>query len=248
MWVDTHCHLDDDKVDIAEAAAGAEQAGVAKMVTIGCAKDEWQSAIELTEGHQNMWAALGVHPHEAKDGIGGLKEVLDHDRVVAVGECGLDYYYDHSDRSVQREAFAKQIVLAHELELPLVIHTRDAWDETFEILRSEGVPPRLVFHCFSGGVKEAELCLELGAFLSFSGIVTFPSAANDVAVAAKVVPEDRFVLETDAPYLAPVPLRGQTNLPHNVPVTGAFIANLRGVAVEHIASTTTKNAEIFFGI
>ncbi len=152
--------------------------------------------------------------------------------VVAVGEAGLDYYYEHSPRDVQRQAFAQQVQLAHQLGLPLIIHSRDAWDDTFDVLTAEGTPEHTVFHCFTGGAAEARRCLELGAFVSFSGIVTFKSA-TDVQEAASLVPLDRMLIETDAPYLAPIPHRGKPNQPAYVALTAQFIADLRDDTDRH---------------
>jgi TatD DNase family protein len=166
-------------------------------------------------------------------------------RVVAIGECGLDYYYEHSDRPAQREAFAQQIQLAHEHGLTLVIHSRDAWDETLEILDAEGVPPQTIMHCFSGGPDEARRCVERGIYLSFSGIVTFKNA-QDLRDAALFCPEDRLLIETDSPYLAPVPHRGRDNEPALVAVVGTAIAKLRGVDPEALAALTSANARAAF--
>ena len=166
-------------------------------------------------------------------------------RPVAVGECGLDYHYDHSPRGVQREAFAAQVALANRLALPLVIHTREAWDDTFDILDAEGVPARTIFHCFTGGPDEARRCLDLGGHLSFSGIVTFPSA-DDLRAAATLCPLDRLLVETDSPYLAPVPLRGRRNEPANVAVVGAAVAEARGTTTENVAAATLSNARVAF--
>ena len=166
-------------------------------------------------------------------------------RVVAIGEAGLDYYYDHSPRDVQRIAFAEQIQLAHQLDLPLIIHTRDAWDETFDILRGEAAPKQIIFHCFTGGPDEAQRALDIGAFLSFSGIVTFPSA-SDVADACVICPTDRILVETDSPYLSPVPLRGRTNQPANVAVVGHHVAKLKGLDPTEFAILTSANARIAF--
>ena len=162
-----------------------------------------------------------------------------------MGEAGLDYYYEHSPREAQRAAFADQIQIAHQRNLPLVIHTRDAWDETFDILRAESVPERVIFHCFTGGPDEARRCLELGAFLSFSGIVTFKNATG-VAEAARMCPNDRVLVETDSPYLAPVPHRGRTNQPAHVADVGRFVADLRNSAVDEFAALTSANARIAF--
>jgi TatD DNase family protein len=188
-----------------------------------------------------------VHPHEAKDGVNGLAELLAAPEVVAVGECGLDYYYDHSPRDVQWEVFAAQIRLSHELGLPLVIHTREAWDDTFAVLDEERVPDRTVFHCFSGGIREARRALDTGAFLSFAGVLTFPSA-GDIREAVGICPLERLLVETDSPYLAPVPHRGKPNRPGLVPVVGAAVAEIKGLAPEAVAEATWKTAETVFGL
>jgi TatD DNase family protein len=189
-----------------------------------------------------VWATAGVHPHDAKDGLDGLDSLLDAPGVVAVGECGLDYHYDHSPRDVQRAVFAAQVALANARGLPLVVHTREAWDDTFDILRGEGVSERVVFHCFTGGPDEARRCLDLGGHLSFSGIVTFPSAA-EVREAAVLCPSDRLLVETDSPYLAPVPHRGRPNRPALVVVVGESLAATRGETAEQVADLTWTNAE-----
>jgi TatD DNase family protein len=192
-----------------------------------------------------VWATVGLHPHEARHGVDTITDLLDAPRVVAVGECGLDYHYDYSPRPAQREAFAIQIGLAHERGLPLVIHTREAWPDTFSVLDAEGVPARIIFHCFTGGPDEARACLERGAFLSFSGIVTFKTA-DDVRAAALLCPDDRLLVETDAPYLAPVPHRGGRNEPAFVGLVGSALAELRGAIVEDLARKTTHNAGVAF--
>jgi len=177
--------------------------------------------------------------------VADLSDGLDGARPTAVGECGLDYHYDHSPRPVQRDVFAAQIAIAHERELPLVIHTREAWAETFEILDAEGVPGNTVFHCFTGGPDEARQCVERGAFVSFSGIVTFPGAP-EVAAAAAVVPLHHVLVETDSPYLAPVPHRGRRNQPAWVVDVGRRIAELRGLDVEEVRVATAANAHRAF--
>ena len=178
-------------------------------------------------------------------GVESIVPLLDADRVVAVGECGLDYHYDHSPREVQRQAFAAQVALAHERGLPLVIHTREAWDDTFAVLAVEGVPGHTIFHCFTGGADEARRALDVGAFLSFSGIITFPSA-DDVRAAAALCPADRILVETDSPYLAPVPHRGQRNQPAFVPFVGARVAEVRRVNVSQVEHDTEVNARVAF--
>jgi TatD DNase family protein len=166
---------------------------------------------------------------------------------VAIGECGLDYHYDLSPRPQQREAFAAQVELALRHRLALVVHTREAWDETFDILASVGVPPGTIFHCFTGGAGEARRALDLGAWLSFSGIVTFKNA-GDVRAAAALCPLERLLVETDSPYLAPVPFRGQQNSPRLVPVVGAAVAAVKGIDVAEVEAASWANAETAFGL
>ena len=245
VWVDSHCHLTMDLCDADVVAA--REAGVAAVITIGVDVADSRKAIAVAGRHRDVRAAAGVHPHEASGGTDGLADLLDHDDVVAVGETGLDYHYDHSPRPDQRRAFARQIALAHETGLTLVVHSRSAWDDTFAILASEGVPERTVFHCFTGGVPEAELALELGGYLSFSGIVSFPKAP-EVREAAARCHRDRLLVETDAPFLAPVPLRGRPNSPANVPWVGAAVAQARSTTPESVAMVTTANACRAFGL
>ncbi|MBM3742193.1 MAG: TatD family deoxyribonuclease [Actinobacteria bacterium] len=246
-WVDTHCHVtyEDIPGGAESALVAARQAGVRRMITIGTDLKTSNAAIDLANAHDDVWATVGLHPHDAKNGLDGLHELFAKPRVVAVGECGLDYYYDHSDRAVQREIFAEQITLANRLSLPLVIHTREAWDETFDVLKSCGVPERTIFHCFTGSPVEAKKCLDLGAYLSFSGIVTFKNA-DEIRAAAKICDAEKMLVETDSPFLAPVPHRGKSNQPAFLVEVGACLADVRGVGVEEIASQTTRNATIAF--
>ena len=242
-WIDDHCHLEREPARADEQVAAAAAAGVARLITVGCDVAQSADYIDAARRHPGVvWATAGVHPHDARHGLGGLEALLAESEVVAVGECGLDFHYDHSPRDVQREVFAAQIRLAHAHDLALVIHTREAWPATFEILEAEGVPERTVFHCFSGGPDEARRCLDLGAVLSFSGIVTFPSA-TDLHAAATLCPLDRLLVETDSPYLAPVPHRGERNRPAWVPVVGAAIAALQGVDPADVAEATWGTAE-----
>ena len=249
-WTDNHCHLhfrDADGAAVSAAVEAARAVGVERMITVGCDVEDSISAIAVARAHAGVLATVGVHPHEADGGVDGLEGLLHGPKVVAVGECGLDYHYDHSARPAQRAVFAAQIALAHAHDLALVIHTREAWDETFDILASEGVPARTVFHCFSGGPGEARRALDVGAYLSFSGIVTFPSAA-DLREAAALCPLDRALVETDSPYLAPVPHRGERNRPALVPVVGAGVADAMGRAVDEVAEATWANASVLYGL
>ena len=246
-WTDNHCHLHDERIPGGAAAAvqAARDAGVGTMITVGCDTATSLAAIAVADRFDDVWATVGLHPHDATNGVATIADLFDHPKVVAVGECGLDYYYDHSPRDVQRVAFVEQIRLAHELELPLVIHTRDAWADTFDVLAAEGVPAQTIFHCFTGGPDEATACLELGAFLSFSGIVTFKSA-TDLQAAARICPLERMMVETDSPYLAPIPHRGRPNQPANVALVGAFIADLLDVSVDTVATATSQAACLAF--
>ncbi|MFT5269276.1 MAG: TatD DNase family protein [Acidimicrobiales bacterium] len=236
-WIDNHCHLGEDA---AEAIAAANQAGVRKLIDVGCDLVTSQACVEHAAAFEQVFATVGLHPHEAQHGIDGLEALLDNPKVIAVGECGLDYHYDYSPRDAQHSMFAAQIELAHRHELPLVIHTREAWEETFEILDAEGVPAHTIFHCFTGGPAEAAECLQRKAWLSFSGIVSFKSA-TDVQQAAVLCPIDKLLVETDSPYLAPVPHRGKSNQPAWVSVVGQAVATLRNESVTDIARATWGN-------
>jgi len=246
VWCDSHCHLQYESVP-ADAIERAVAAGVGRMVCIGTDAEQSAAAIAIARSHPDrVWATVGLHPHDAKHQVDGIIPLLDGPEVVAVGECGLDYHYDHSPRPVQRDAFAAQIDLAAERGLALVVHTREAWDETFDILAA-GPAVRTVFHCFSGGVDEARRALDLGAWLSFSGIVTFKTA-GDVRAAAALAPLDRILVETDSPYLTPVPHRGRPNEPAHVAIVGAAVAAARGVAVQAIEDATWSNVQDVFTV
>jgi TatD DNase family protein len=247
-WVDSHCHL--PEAEASDLVDEARAAGVGTMITVGCDRATSLEALALADRFPNVHATVGLHPHEAKHGVESIRDLFDRDdgaRPVAVGECGLDFHYDHSPRDDQRAAFAEQIRLAHQLDLPLVIHTREAWDDTFAILDGEGVPSRTIFHCFTGGPDEAARCLDRGAYVSFSGIATFPGA-QDVRDAASLVPLARTLVETDSPYLAPVPNRGQRNRPAWVPLVGERLADVHGVAVEVVRDATAAAAATAFGL
>jgi len=244
-WTDDHCHLDlgaDGGTGAGEQVREARAAGVERLVTVGTDLAGSRDAVALARAHPGVWATAGVHPHEASQGIDGIEDLLAEPEVVAVGECGLDYHYDHSPRATQREVFAAQVALAHAHGLALVVHTREAWDDTFAVLEAEGLPERTVVHCFTGGPTEARRCLDLGAHLSFSGIVTF-KGAPEVREAAALCPLDRLLVETDSPYLAPVPHRGRPNRPALVSLVGAAVAAARGVAAAVVADATWGNAE-----
>ncbi len=241
-YVDTHCHLDDRRGDDLDTVLhAARAAGVGTMITVGCDLDTSRAALAIAARQSGVAATVGVHPHEARHGLDGIAALLDSPDVVAVGECGLDYHYDHSPRDVQRAVFAEQVALAAERSLPLVIHTREAWADTFDVLDAHPAPPSVVFHCFTGGADEARQCLDRGGYLSFSGIVTFRSA-TDVHAAARLCPADRLLAETDSPYLAPVPHRGRPNQPAYVTHVVAALAGLRNQAVTPVVDGIAATA------
>lgn len=247
VWVDSHCHVHDERIadGTSEAVAAAAAAGVTTLISVGCDRATSLAAIAAAQAYDGVFATVGLHPHDAANGVDTIADLLDTDGIVAVGECGLDYYYDHAPRSVQQAAFAEQIALANDRNLALVIHTRDAWDDTFAVLAETGIPPRTIFHCFTGGPHEARRALDIGALLSFSGIVTFKGAV-EVQAAAAICPLERLLVETDSPYLAPVPHRGKPNRPAWVPHVGQHIADLRDLPVAAVAAATTLNAQRVF--
>jgi len=248
MWADSHCHLPYEGLeDVAAHLDAARAAGVGRMVSVGTDVAQSAAAIDVARQHPDVWATVGLHPHDASDGLDGIEPLLGAPKVVGVGECGLDYHYDHSPRSAQQDVFGAQIRLAHSSGLALVIHTREAWEDTWAVLEAEGVPERTIFHCFTGGADEARRCLDLGAYLSFSGIVTFKTA-SDVREAATLCPLDRLLVETDSPFLAPVPHRGRTNTPAFVPLVGAAVAGVKGVAAEVVEAATWANTGTVFGL
>ena len=251
MLVDTHCHLDMLE-DLDGALARMRAAGVARAVTIGIDRVTSEWAARAARTHDEVWATVGLHPHDAKDRTDDVMEMLEHlaateAKVVGVGEAGLDYHYDNSPREQQRAVFSEQVALAARVGKALVIHTRDAWDDTFAILgEADSAPDRIVFHCFSGGPAEAARALDAGAYLSFAGVVTFKNA-QELREAAAATPLDRIVIETDAPFLTPVPHRGRPNEPSYVSHTAEAIAAIKGVGVDEVARATSENAARLFG-
>lgn len=248
--IDSHCHLDDEQFNADREAAieRALEAGVTTMVSIGTGDGppDLEAGIRLADEHDCMYATVGVHPHNAAkatpDIPARLRDLLRHPKVIALGEIGLDYHYDFSPRDVQRSVFVDQLAVARDAGKPIVIHTREAWDDTFAVLREHWAPSGLpgIMHCFSGGPDEARQSLEMGFYISFAGVVTYPKAVN-VHETAKLVPLDRLLVETDAPYLAPVPRRGKRNEPSFVVHTARRLAELRNVSLETIAIATTAN-------
>jgi len=244
VWTDSHCHVQWCEGGAHATIERARAAGVAAMVVVGTDADSSHAAIELAARHHDVRATVGLHPHDASkldDEWPRLLELARAPGVVAIGEAGFDLHYRHSEPDEQEAAFRAQIRLAKELDRALVIHSREAWDDTLRVLADEGPPARTVFHCFTGGPVEATACLELGAHLSFSGIVSF-KGADDVRAAAAVCPRGRLLVETDAPYLAPMPHRGRENEPALVSVVGAALAAAAGLPVHDVAAATVANA------
>lgn len=254
MLIDTHTHLDDPRYDDDRAAliARAQEAGVTTFITIGCDLATSRSAVALAHRHPSVYATVGVHPHEVKhiadEWYDELRRLAQHEKVVAYGEIGLDYHYNHSPPTLQRDRFREQVCLARELGLPVVIHTREAQDDTMAILKDErAADVGGVFHCFSGDASAAKEALNLGFFLSFSGVVTFQNATT-LRDIVKTVPLDRMLIETDCPYLTPVPYRGKRNEPAHVRLVADKIAELKALSLEEVGNITTRNARRLFRI
>ena len=253
MLIDSHCHLEYKGLveDQAGVLSRARAAGVGGFLNISTRQREWDQVIATAAREPDIWASVGIHPHEADDhadlGEGVLLAATEHPRVIAIGESGLDYYYDHSDRATQRALFRTHIAVARQTGLPLIIHTRDAEDDTAAIIAEEmkrGVFPALI-HCFTASADFGRKMLELGLTISISGIVTFKNA-KDLQEVSTSLPEDRILVETDAPFLAPVPHRGRPCEPAFVADTARFVAQLRGVEPEALAEQTTRNFATLF--
>lgn len=259
MFVDSHCHIDGPEYDAdrEEVIARARDAGVTTMLNVGTGDPHsgaFERAVALAEQHTEVYCAIGVHPHDAKLFDGAAEQRLidlakQSTRVVAWGEIGLDYHYDHSPREVQRDVFRRQLAIARELNLPVVIHSREADDDTIAILREEftGYSRAGVLHCFGGTLEMAEQAVKLGFFVSFAGNLTFKKA-DDLRAIAQKLPLDRLLVETDCPYLTPVPFRGKRNEPARVVETAKFLAELRDVTPEEVGRLTSENFARLFGV
>ena len=248
MLIDSHCHLDFPELagDEDGVLARARAAGVGGMLTIGTRLDQFERVRAIAERHDNVWCSVGVHPHEAKEEgqrtPDRLIEATRHPKVVGIGETGLDFFYEHSPRDDQTGSFRAHIAASRHTGLPLIVHTRDADQETIDILKDEagkGTFPGLI-HCFSSGAEVARHALALGFYISISGIVTF-KAAEDLRSVVRDIPLDRLLVETDAPYLAPIPKRGRTNEPAYVAHTAAKVAELKGIGIAELEAATTAN-------
>jgi TatD DNase family protein len=253
MLIDSHCHLNYEGLveDQPAVLARAREAGVTAFLNISTREREWAAVVATAEREPDVWASIGIHPHEADShpdlGASALLAAADHPRVIAIGETGLDYYYDKSDREVQRKLFRTHIAVARQTGLPLIVHTRDAEEDTAAILAEEmeqGAFPALI-HCFTASAGFGRAVLELGLTISLSGIVTFKNARELQAFAAEI-PADRVLVETDSPFLAPVPHRGRTCEPAFVRDTANFVAGLRGEPIERLAEQTTRNFYALF--
>ncbi len=259
IFVDSHCHIDGESFDADrdEIVQRAKDAGVKMMLTVGTGNPldgEIERAVRVAEDYENVFASIGVHPHDAKLYTDAaetrLIELAKNKKVVAWGEIGLDYFYDHSPREVQIAVFKRQIKVAKELNLPVIIHSREADDETVEILTAEykdNLERGGVMHCFGGSAQMAKAMLDVGFYISFAGNVTFKKAEN-LREVARIVPLEKLLIETDCPFLAPVPNRGKRNEPSFVVHTAKFLADFYGIELERLAEQTTRNFTDFFKI
>jgi len=253
--IDTHCHLTFEELagDIEAIIERSRVAGVTGWITVGTDTQQNRKVIELAERHENMYAAIGIHPHDAKNVTAGtiteLKKLAQNEKVVAIGETGLDFHYDFSPRQDQRRAFAQQLKIATELGLPVIIHCREAFDETMEILERFGRGVKsAVFHCFSGSADQAKIVLDHGFYISFTGVVTFKNAEG-VREAAKIVPLAKLMLETDCPYMSPEPMRRQKiNEPALMLHTAKCLAELKEMDLADFAEVVTATSKAFFGL
>jgi len=258
MFIDSHAHIDGTEFDAdrEEVIARAHAADVSTILNVGTGdphSDAFERAVELGRQHESIYTAIGTHPHDARlyDGAAEekIKNLINNDHVIAWGEIGLDFHYDNSPRDVQIEVFKRQLRAARECNLPVIIHTREAEAETIEILQSEydGAQRRGVFHCFSGSMDLAQRAIEIGFMISFSGIVTFKKA-DELRAVAKFAPLDRLLIETDCPYLTPIPYRGKRNEPAYVVEVARCLATLHDMSIEEMAQITTGNFKRFFGL
>lgn len=254
MLFDTHAHLNAEQYndDLEEVIERAKHEGVQELVVVGFDRPTIKKAIELAEAYEFIYASVGWHPVDAIDmtdeDLQWIEELASHPKVVALGEMGLDYYWDKSPKDVQREVFRKQIRLAKKVKLPIIIHNRDATADVVEILKEEGAAEvGGIMHCFSGSVEIAKECIEMNFYISLGGPVTFKNAKKPKEVAAEI-PLDRLLIETDCPYLTPHPYRGKRNEPSYVKLVAQQIAELKGISFEEVAEATTANAKKCFGM
>lgn len=248
---DTHAHYDDEAFDEDREIllSSLNGRGVSLVIDCGCDVASSKKAIELSEKYDFIYAAVGIHPHEAEEAgendLDEIRRLLKHKKAVAIGEIGLDYHYDFSPRELQKEYFEKQIVLAKELDMPIIVHDREAHEDTLELLRK--YKPQGVLHCFSGSVESAKEIISLGMYIGLGGAVTFKNARKPLEV-AEFVPLDRLLLETDAPYMTPVPFRGKRNDSSLIPYTAIKIAGVKGLDPQTVVNAANENGKRLFGI
>ncbi|MGD9109576.1 MAG: TatD family hydrolase [Phycisphaerales bacterium] len=253
--IDTHCHLTFEPLinDIDTVLQRSIEAGVTRWITVGTSAEDNHKAVELAGRYDNLYAAVAVHPHDAKtvttETIPELKALASNPKVVAIGETGLDYHYNHSLHEDQRRVFGQHLEIAAQLKLPVIIHCRKAFDETMEILDSyAGDVKKVVFHCFSGSAEQAKIVLDKGFYISFTGVVTFKKAEK-TRRAAEAVPLERLMIETDCPYMSPEPMRKQkVNEPALMIHTAKFLAELKGSPIEEFAQQVNKTTREFFNL
>lgn len=251
---DSHCHLENGRFeeDLPEVLARMKDAGVNRCILAGSDMETSEQIVALTKEHAHVYGVVGIHPHDAKtwtdDCADRLAQWVKEERIVGIGEIGLDYYYDHSPRGVQKEVFVKQLLLARELDMPAVFHVRDAHGDVLDLLRANRSQlPAGVVHCYSGSVESVREYLDMGFYISFAGPITFKNA-NKLLDVAKYVPQDRILVETDSPYLAPVPMRGRRNEPTFVQYVAQTVAELRGISAEEMAQAAFENTCHLFRI
>lgn len=248
---DTHAHYDDEAFDEDREIllSSLKGRGVSLVIDCGCDAASSKKAIELSDKYDFIYAAVGIHPHEAEEAdendLNEIRRLLKHKKAVAIGEIGLDYHYDFSPRELQKEYFEKQIVLAKELDMPIIVHDREAHEDTLALLRK--YKPKGVLHCFSGSVESAKEIISLGMYIGLGGAVTFKNARKPLEV-AEFVPLDRLLLETDAPYMTPVPFRGKRNDSSLIPYTAIKIAEVKGLDPQTVVNAANENGKRLFGI
>ena len=248
---DTHAHYDDERFrdDLEETLTAVHQSGVSLIINCGCDIASSKSTLELCDKFSFVYGAVGIHPHEAEDApenaIELIRDLAKHKKAVAIGEIGLDYHYDFSPREIQKDIFEKQLILANELDLPVIVHDRESHQDTLDLLTK--YRPKGVVHCFSGSAEMAQEIVKLGMYIGLGGAVTFKNARKPLEV-AQSIPLDRLLLETDAPYMSPVPFRGKRNDSSLIPYTAEKIAEVRGEDAQFIIDTATENGKRLFGI